>query len=1071
SGKSQSGWEVFLDHDAERLHALMRKNGESWYLDPDGEAYKFAQHTSPQVEEALCLADEKTLGLPPFPQATTAAKNGLAKHYIFRCAIGATAEYTAYHGGTKALAMAEIVSVLNRVNAVFRKDVAISFQLVANNDQIVFTNPLYDPFSNGDLNSMIQENQNLLDLVIGDANYDVGIVFGQVNSNGGAIAYYNSVCQSGFKGQAAIAVSNPIGDGFAIDFVAHEFGHFFGAHHTHNNPCYRYAPTAYEPRSGSTIMAYAGVCSPSLQPNSDDYFHAASIDEIRQAVNSGFLCGQTTSVSNQAPIVIVNQPIDYLPIATPFALEGYAIDAEGDSISYNWEQWDLGSPGQTNAHSAYGPIIRSRPAQAHGVRIVPQLAELLTGQHSQQEFLPRVSRNLRFRLTATDHHPTATQMGRSYVNLKVTNQAGPFRMYSPANHADWKIGSMQWVKWDVAKTDLAPVNCDKVDIWLSTDGGYKFNTLLASNVANNGAYPVMVPDLPTQSARIKVSAANNIFFAIGESDFAISSVSQPDYYLFNIGSMPEVCQGDSIAFRLWLGSLGGYQGDVSFSLLEASIPVQWHSNNPLATASFLEFSIKPGDQLSGWQNITLLGIEPNGDSSLFNYSYYVVPAEPAAVDLLYPPDGQIQSDPFSNLKWVCQGGITAYYWELATHPSFGGSVVANGWSEDSLSANLPSLAEGTVYYWRVKGENACGEGRFSRVASFATPGLNCQTYWSNDVPKTIPINVTPAIANSELQIDDDFTITDINVVGLKGIHSWINDLKVKLRKDSVSVRLFDQICGPNVADFDLSFDDDVPYSSIPCPPTTGSTYQALDSLSHFDGMSSKGLWHLNIKDVVDLDGGELQAWGLQVCYQTDESLPPTVLANEGLNLNQWQVGMIDSSLLMSVANCGPNDIVYTLVEQPQYGSLKVDGTILSIGDTFLQSAINDQLLQYQHQGQAASRDGFSFTVRSHDGGWLGTPYFPISINLTTSLEETESVAAPSLYPNPAEDHFFVEFAEPLKDAGNLMLFDLQGRLLYEEAFSTGVSKLKVSSQNLASGLYLVRLSYQGQSHTLRCLIQ
>lgn len=1069
-GKSKNGWEVFLDHNEDRLHALLRKNGESWYLDPDHEHYRLTQQSSPQSAGATCLADDKNLALPPFPPAPVAEKNGLARHYVFRCAIGATAEYTAFHGGTKALAMAEIVSVLNRVNAVFRRDVAISFQLVANNDQIVFTDPYNDPFSSGDLNSLIQENQNLLDAVIGDANYDVGIVFDRVLTPGGAIAFYNSVCQSGFKGQAAIAVTNPIGNGFAIDYVAHEFGHFFGAHHTHNNSCYRHAPTAYEPRSGSTIMAYAGVCSPSLQPNSDAYFHAASIDEIRQAVSSGLLCGQLTTVNNQAPIVIVDQPVDYLPMGTPFALEGYAIDAEGDSLSYNWEQWDLGNPGQTNAQSAYGPIVRSRPAQAQGKRIIPQLSDLLAGNQTPQEILPMTSRNLRFRFTALDHHATATQMGRTYVNLKVTSQAGPFAVYGPTQNVNWPIGSMQWIKWDVAKTDLAPVNCDRVDIWLSDDGGYNFNTLLAANVPNNGAYPVMVPDLPTQSARIKVSAANNIFFAISESDFSISSVSQPDYYLFNIASMPEVCQGDSIAFRLWLGSLGGYQGGVDFSLLEESIPVQWHSSNPLPVGNFLEFSIKPEAPLSGWQTITLIGLEQNGDSTMFTYSYYVVPEEPSAVTLLYPQDGQLQSDPLANLKWLCQDAAMAYYWELALHPAFGASRVASGWSEDSLSANLPPLAEGTVYYWRVKAQNACGEGAFSRVASFATPGLNCQSYWSQDVPKTIPINGTPAIVNSDLQIEDDFTIKDVNLLGLRGTHSWISDLKVKVQKDSVSVRLFEQICGPNVSDFDLNFDDDVPYASIPCPPTTALTYQALDSLSRFDGMSSKGLWRLNIKDVVDLDGGELEAWGLEICYQTDESLPPTILANEGLRLNQWQAAMIDSSLLQSAANCGPDEIVYTLVEQPQYGLLILNGTILAPGDTFLQSAIDDQLLQYQHQGQAVDQDGFSFTVRAHDGGWIGTPHFPIDINLTTSIGNDRALLPPKLYPNPAQDHFFVEFAAPVREAGRLKIFDLQGRVLSEQAFSAGVTKLKVSSQNLASGLYLLRISYEAQAFTQRFLV-
>lgn len=1073
-GVSTNGWETYLDHDANRLHALLRKDGQNWFLDPEeGEYVMSRNNRKTPEEEALCLADEKKMGLPAFPATptTTAAKTGLARHHVFRCAIAATGEYTAYHGGTTALAMAEIVSVLNRVNAVFSRDLAVSFQLVAANDQLIFTQPNTDPFTNGDLNTIIQENQNLIDAVIGDANYDVGIVFGRSGLGGGAIAYYNSICQSSYKAQAAIVINNPIGDGFAIDFVAHEFGHFFGAHHTHNNPCYRFAPTAYEPSSGSTIMAYAGVCSPSYQQNSDAYFHASNIDEIRQSLNSGLLCGQTISVSNQPPIVIVNQPADFLPVGTPFSLDGFAIDAEADSLSYCWEQWDLGSPGATHANTVFGPIIRSREPVADPERIVPQLSDILSGQSSGEEILPMVSRNLRFRLTVRDHHPQVTQVGQGYLNLKLTQQAGPFVVNEPMAYQNWAVGSMQWIKWAVANTDQAPVNCDKVDIWLSTDGGNNFNTLLASNIPNDGAAAIMVPDLPTQSARIRINAANNIFFAICEGDFSISNASQAAYYLFDTGNVAEVCQGDLVNFHLWLGSLGGYQGQISFSLFEETIQTQWHSNNPLAVGNFLDFSIIPSANLSGWQNITLLGVEASGDSSLFNYAYYVVPEAPIEVSTLYPADGVIHSNALSRLKWECQAGVETYYWELASHPSFGSSLIANGWSKDSLSANVPSLEAGTVYYWRVKGTNSCGEGPFSRVTSFMIPGQACQTFWSTDVPKTIPINTVPAIVISDLQIDDDYTILDINVLGLTGTHSWINDLKVKLKKQAVEARLFDQICGPNVADFDLAFDDEASLGSIPCPPTSGKRYQALDSLSRFRGLNSQGLWQLEITDVVDLDGGTLTAWGLEICFQTDESLPPNLLANEGLSLNQWQSESIGPNLLNSKANCGPDDIIYTLIEKPQYGKLQLAGNTLALGDTFLQSAIDSMRLSYQHQGQSISSDGFSFTVRSHDGGWLATPYFPIAINLTTPLEDASGQPQIKLYPNPAQEVAYIEFSTPTQESGQLELIDLQGRSLRKESFPAGAQKIKLAKQGLSTGLYFVKVSYAGQTQVLRCLFE
>ncbi len=548
------------------FHSMILSANGTVMVDPyatdDTDNYiAYVKEAAPKTSDFICeFEDEdafkamsRTKGFDPSkfvagPEGSENVVSGTEMR-TYRLALAATGEYTqAVGGGTVAGALAAQVLIMNRVNGVYERDVAIHMNIIANNDLIVYTDGSTDPYTNSSGGTMLSQNTTTLNSIIGSANYDIGHVF---STGGGGVATLNGPCGSN-KARGVTGLGNPVGDPFAIDYVAHEMGHQWGANHTFNSVAgscaggNRSSGSAYEPGSGITIMAYAGICSSQdLARHSIDTFHVKSLEAIvnYSQNGNGDSCAVTTATGNTPPVVSSAGSTSYnVPKQTPFVLTASATDADGDTITYDWQEYDLGGSTtaipNTDADGIARPIFRPYSPVSEPHRYFPSMQYILNnanvppstspcvggGTCLTGELLPAITRTMNFQVIARDNNADGGGINTVTVSLHVDGNSGPFEITAPNGGGTMNSGTTQTVTWNVNGTSSSPVNAANVAITMSMDGGQTFPIVLAASTPNDGSYDFTVPAVSTGQARIKVAAVDNVFFDISNGNFSVVNV-------------------------------------------------------------------------------------------------------------------------------------------------------------------------------------------------------------------------------------------------------------------------------------------------------------------------------------------------------------------------------------------------------------------------------------------------------------------------------------------------------------------------------------------------------------------
>lgn len=614
----------------------------------------------------------------------------------YRLALSCTAEYANYHGGTIEKVLTAYNNSVARINSVYETDLGIKLILINNVDKLIFFNANSDPFSNNNSEAMLDENQDIVDQIIGKANYDIGHVF---STGDGGIASIRSVC-TGSKAQGVTGNPTPKGDAFDIDYVCHEMGHQFGGNHTQNNSCQRSSSSSYEPGSASTIMGYAGICDPNVQNNSHAYFHNHSLNEIFNFIvaGNGKTCGVVEETLNNSPDVTVAKSLYVIPKSTSFFLEAQATDPDGDLLTYCWEQFDreVGTMPPTSANIS-GPMFRSILPSISPIRYFPDLQK----KYGQWEVLPSVGRTLNFKCTVRDNSQFGGCIDEESVSIIVNGATGPFVVtYPSTTGVSWQVGSAQTITWNVANTDLDPIKCAKVDVLLSLDGGKTYPHIIATGIPNNGSTSIITPNFPTTTARIMVKSANNIFYDVSDFSFKIIST-------FSISTPSEdlvVCQEDAVSFLVNVqGQSNSAPSQVSVNLI--NLPDEIIADLPSDSVAV------PGEIMINLSNLSALlpGIytfQVNVMAGVESYKLDIIILKGVQFASPLKTNTPINGTSVSNnvtFEWDDVSGIQNYTFEISKTNDFSNADVI----ENPTNSLRMSLDNDNVYLWRVKGNSPC----------------------------------------------------------------------------------------------------------------------------------------------------------------------------------------------------------------------------------------------------------------------------------------------------------------------------------------------------------------------------
>ncbi|MEM9836901.1 MAG: reprolysin-like metallopeptidase [Bacteroidota bacterium] len=1014
---------------------------------------------------------------------STAATNAAARStqsmlglHVYEFALVCTGEFANLKGGTLTGVMNAYNEAMTVLNGILEREVGIRFMLIENNDSLIYLDADTDPFNNANNGgALLGQVAGAISLAgISQNAFDLAHLFtASCTDVGGVVS--GAACTEGKTRGVTCNFGNNIA-AVARGTMAHEIAHQFGVGHSWSN-CpgsegQLASSSAFEPGAGTTIMSYAGACGNQNIGGRDAYYHIGSVDQFinfSRNVNPGGCVTVLTPENNEPVISLPYTDGFYIPILTPFELEGSATDADGDDLLYNWEQYDLGPSSPLGDPFANSPLFRSYPPSRFGAtRTVPRIDRIINNTLYLPEQLPDYSRDITFRFSVRDQNPAVGSTVAQSVSFRSTDEAGPFLVTSPnLGNEVWQEGDFREVTWDVANTNQGLVNCQSVNILLSRNGGQSYPIVLAENAPNNGRTFVTIPIGETgNNYRIKVAAADNIFFDISNQSFRINPATVPSFSLSVNPLSEQICLPDATTLTFSSGSILGFENEIELALV-SSLPAGVVANFDNATlvpgeSANLELDFSDAS-FEGDLEVMVQASAAGVDTTFRTVLLDVVNNDFSDLRLTSPAEGTQGILLTTDFDWTDAQYANAYDIQIATNADFNEASIfeeafdftENAYEQDEF------FAANQLYFWRVRPTNECGPSRWGDPSTFRTVSAQCDDYVSNDTPVLMPGSGGTYTRSTSIFVDQMGQINDVNLPNVDINYQFMRNIKVTLvSPNSTRVVLYDENCFFTTR-MNIGFDDDAPMDII-CPPDDNRVFRPVESLSAFDNEQTFGTWTLEVA-VSETGGsvGSIDDWSIEFCTTSTPATPPTLVLNDESEVPPGAGTNITGQVLRAEDNnFNASELEYTLVRAPLHGFLRLGTTEISAGARFTQEQISGAQLFYQNTNAAVSQDDWSFIVQNPEGGYIPVNYNVINI-FEGAISSTEDDAVRpldlELFPNPVTNRLQVRWGVSLGEDVNIELIDVAGRRLIQQKVAGFATNHSLDMQALPAGIYFVRM--------------